>query len=74
MRGGLRFGIECGFIVLHCLVRIVFEICASALVLPAGPFATVVASFTTDLVPCRRATARLIFFCLRVRGEQLSAE
>jgi len=51
MREGLRFGIECGLVVLHCLVRIVFEICTGALVLSTDLFATIIASFTADFVP-----------------------
>lgn len=60
----LRFGIECGLVVFHCLVRIVFEICAGALVLSTGPLAAIVATFTADFVPRRRTAARFIFLRL----------
>lgn len=72
---GLRFGIECGLVVLHCLVRILFEICAGALlVLPAGSLASVVADLAADFVPCRRAAARFIFLRLKGRKGRLSVK
>lgn len=62
---GLRFGIECGLVVLHCLVRILFEIRAGALILPTGPLTTIIACLATDFVPWRWTAMRFIFLCLK---------
>lgn len=70
---GLRFGIECGLVVLHCLVRILFKIRAGALILPTGPLAAI-ACLAADFVPCRWTATRFIFLCLKNKKGELSVK